>query len=210
MGTKWTLEKIKAGFESFYKSYNRYPTSHEIDHYLELPSARQIQRSFGGLVELRETLVLNGPTNFTKGEYSSERARTINNRSNRLEKEVYDLLVKRFGQICVHREFFFTDDRRRRTDFFVYSKDGNFSIDTFYPKDKYNFAGCLNSKMRTYDRELEYPVIFLMMNSEMEEDEIYKIIKNKKNQLRNNQRVLTFPQFKKFIANKGRLIANVA
>jgi hypothetical protein len=202
----WTLEKIKIGFEAFYKEHNRYPTALEFDTYDELPSSRQIQRRFGGLVEIRKTLKLDGPTDFTKGAYSSERATAINKRANKTEKEVYDYLVDQFGTMGVHREFMFFDDKRTRTDFFVYTKKGNFCIDVFYPKDLHNLVGCINSKMKTYsgDEMLKYPVIFLMMNPDITEEEIEQFVQNKKNKLNAYQKVMTLAQLKQFCKGRGR------
>lgn len=197
----WTIEEIKDGLNNFYSEHNRYPTTAEFDKYSFLPSSRQIQRRFGGLVELRKTLGLTGPKDFTKGAYSSARAKTINERANLLEKEIFDYLVNKFGKISVHREYFFTDDRRTRTDFFVYCKNNkHFSVDVFYPKDRQNLLGCINSKLRTYRHAimLEYPVIFLMMNKDITEDDIRTLLDRKKNKLHKNQEVMTMGQFKTF------------
>jgi len=200
----WTVKKIKDGFEKFYEAHKRYPTSVEVDEYPYLPSSRQIQRRFGGLPQLRRQLALGGPEDFTKGEYSSERARTINRRAHILEKEVYAYLVVVFGKPFVHREYFFTDDARTRTDFFIYHENGNFSVDVFYPKDRRNLILCLNSKLRTYRKIplLQYPVIFLMMNSDLGEEDIRDILAHKKNPLSSYQNVMTFSQVKDFCKNK--------
>ena len=204
---RWTIEKIKEGFEKFYKAHGSYPTSHEVDDFTFLPSSRQIQRRFGGLPELRKILDLKGPMDFTKGEHSSERASKINARAHKIEQKVYEYLVNQFGVESVHREYFFIDDRRTRTDFFVYYKEGNFSIDAFYPANIKNLIGCLNSKIRAYKSEImmEYPVIFLMMNENIDEEEIERVIKNKKNKLHKNQYVFTYNQLKEFCDGKKKL-----
>ncbi len=205
---EWTLEKLSDGFNKFKSENGRYPTSHEIDNYSHLPSSRQIQRRFvGGLPALRKQLKLDGPEDFTKGEYSSQRALMISKRAHGLEKIIYDFLVKKFGLPFVHREYFFVDDKRTRTDFFIYAKNGNFSIDVFYPKDVKNLINCLNSKMRTYSQSmmLEYPVIFLMMNDAISKEEIQSIIKRKKNKLRTHQQVMTFEELQNFCSQKASL-----
>ncbi len=202
---RWTLENLKKGFENFYKIHERYPTTHEIDAFKDLPSSRQIQRKYkGGLPELRKLLKLNGPEDFTRGEHSSNRARTINSRAHAVENKVLDILVAQFGRTCVHREYFFTDDSRTRTDFYVFSKEGDFLVDVFYPKDRHNLIGCLNSKMRTYKDAVEnkYQVIFLMMNDQIDEEEISKTLERKKNKIRSNYKVMTLGEFKNFIKNK--------
>jgi hypothetical protein len=202
---EWTLEKLATGFQKFHEEHGHYPTALEIDAYAHLPSSRQIQRRFaGGLPALRKQLKLTGPEDFTKGAYSSERARTIGKRAHVLEKTIYAFLIERFGVPFVHREYFFTDDRRTRTDFFIYAKNGNFSVDIFYPKDEKNLIGCLNSKMQTYGSEimLQYPVIFLMMNDQISGETIAKILENKTKKLRPCQQVMTYAEFRKFCERK--------
>ena len=204
---KWTLEKIKAGLERYKHAHQRYPTASEIDAEPYLPSSRQIQRQFGGLPALRQKLGLSGQTDFTKGKHSSERARMIGQRAHKLENEVYEYLVRRFGKIAVHREYLFSDDGRNRSDFFVYCAGEPFSVDVFFPKDRHNLLGCLNSKMKSYGRtrNLQYPVIFLMMNEQISEEEIESVVANKKNKLRPGERVLNFQAFKRFCATKEKL-----
>ncbi len=203
---KWTLEKIKEGFEAFYKENGRYPTTPEVDRYAKLPSARQIQRSFGGLPAIRKQLNLAGPHDFTKGEYSTQRANMISQRAHKVEKEVYIYLSKIFGSPFVHREFFFNDDRRTRTDFYVYCAAGErFSVDVFYPNSLINLNNCLNSKLKTYKGlTLDYPIIFLMMNDSIPENMIESMLGNKKSKLAKNQSVMTFRQFQNFCNTKGR------
>lgn len=53
---KWDKEKIKEGFENFYKENGRLPTAPEVDNLDYLPSSRTIQRSFGGLQKIRKDL----------------------------------------------------------------------------------------------------------------------------------------------------------
>ena len=70
---RWDLDKVKIGLDKFYREFGRYPTATEFENYPHLPSARQMQRRFGGIVQLRETLGLEGPFDLTKGEYSSQK-----------------------------------------------------------------------------------------------------------------------------------------
>lgn len=202
---KWTLEKIKEGFEAFNNEFGHYPTAHDIDGYDKLPTSRQIQRAFGGLIKLREKLGLK-EVNFTKGEYSSNRAHTINQRAYKIEKEVYTYLVNRFGVEFVHREYFFSDDRRTRTDFYVFYNGGNFSVDVFYPKNIKIVNGCINSKLSTYSglSEMNYPTIFLMMNELIDAEQLRRLVSNKKNKLNKNQLIMTMGEFKTFCSTKEK------
>lgn len=203
-GLKWNIENIREGFESFFNEYGHYPTAHEIDRYQKLPSSRQIQRAFGGLLNLRTKLNLD-IKDFTRGEYSSQRAYRINKRAYGVEKNVYNYLIETFGVEYVHREFFFSDDRRNRTDFYIYHKDGNFSVDVFFPNTLKVVNGCINSKLKTYGGlTIKYPIIFLMMNDEIDEIELQTLIGNKKKKLSENQMIMNFNQFKKYCSLKKR------
>lgn len=201
----WTLEDLNNGFQKFYETYGHHPTAHEIDDFDFLPSSRSIQRRFGGLVALREDLKLNSDSDLRKGVHSSERATMISKRAHEMGKEVYNYLVKLFGIEFVHREYFFTDDRRTRTDFFICCKKGNFSVDVFFPENRRNLTGCLNSKMKMYKNEMmiQYPVIFLQMNKKIPPEEVQDILIKKKNKLHNYQRLMAFEEFKAFCKNRA-------
>ena len=200
---RWTIEKIKDGFERFYKEHKRFPTAHEIDSYAYLPSSRQIQRKYGGLPELRKVLKLSGPLDFTKGQYSSERARKISLRGHVYKEAVSLYLVNHLGEESVHRDYFFIDDRRTRTDFFIDYNKKSFIVDIFYPTNYKNLIGCINSKLKAYKSKimLEYPTIFLMMNEDISKEEIERVLSQKKNILHKNQEVMTYGQFKEFCAS---------
>jgi len=201
---RWSLKDIQNGLEEFHKESGRYPTSQEFDTYPHLPSSRQIQRRFGGLVALRNELGLLGQKDFTRGAHSKKRARAINKRSHLIEQEVYGYLIERFGVEFVHREHFFTDDKRTRSDFLVYHKDGAFSVDVFHPANRHNLIGCLNTKLRKYkdDLMLQYPVIFLQMNSDISEKETNGVVSRKKRRLKKYQRLMGYNSFKKFCEEK--------
>lgn len=203
----WTIENIASGFEHFYKLNKKYPTAQEIDNFEFLPSARSIQRKFGGVVAIRKYLDLSGQHDLTKGEHSSKRAFKINKRAHNTEKEVYRYLVNRFGTHFVHREYFILDDKRTKIDFFVYYKGGEFAVDIFYPESRHNLIGCLNSKMRKYNNEFmsQNPVIFLQMNNEIDLLQLESITRNKKNKLKNNQYLMNMEGFKAFCAKKEPL-----
>jgi len=200
----WTLEDLKDGLEVFFKQHGRYPRTHEVDDFEYLPSSRSIQRTHGGLVEVRKQLKLSGQNDYRSGAHSTERAKKINKRNHKVEQEIYNYLVNRFGKEFVHREHFFTDDRRTRADFFVYTQKSNFSIDSFYARDRHNLIGCLNSKLRKYDDNLmlQYPVIFLQMNENISENEMRSVVQNKKRKLHPYQHLMSFEQLKTFCKDK--------
>lgn len=204
----WKIEEVTAGLKKFFDENQRYPTSTEIDKYGYLPSSKSIQRSFGGLVVIRKRLDLENNYDFRKGKYSSERALHINKRNNLLEKKVYEFLVKHYDKPFVHREYLFMDDRRTRADFFVFDSKNGFCVDIFYPSDKRNLIGCLNNKLSKYKQTYmrQYPVIFLEMNSDINQDVLDNIIKNKKKKLIEGQYLMDWDTFMHFCTDRKHFI----
>ncbi len=205
----WTTEELKSGLLHFHKENGHYPTSTEIDNYQYLPSARTIERSHGGLVELRKKLGLGDEHDYRLGSHSSKRAHTINTRAHKTEDIVYQFLIEKFGKEFVHREYFFTDDHRTRADFFVYDEGKGFCVDVFYPNSTRNLTGCLNIKLNKYNKEymgfVPYPVIFLQMNESIDDDSLNKLLKNKKRQLLSNQYLMGWEAFKEFTKSRKAL-----
>lgn len=196
----WTLLEIKAGLNHFYKEHGRYPTVTEIDAYSYLPASRTLQRRFSGVIGARKELHLIGQHDFRAGEHSAKRARTINKRAHKIELEIYELLVAQFGKEFVHREYFFSDDKRTRADFFVYDSKNGFCVDVFYPKDRHNLIGCINSKLKKYQSNYmrQYPVIYLQMNPDLPQGILDTFMQNKKNKLPEGQSLMSLETFKEF------------
>ncbi len=207
MGIKWTKEKIKIGFEKFRADFGRYPTSIEIDKYHYLPSSRQIQRNFGGLPKLRADLGLKGPKDFTKGEHSSERAKVIAKQARKAELEVYTYLCEMFGKPFVQTNYSVMDDKRTKADFSIKTDDGDCLIDIINPKDKRNLLGCLNNKFRLYKNSVlsQHKIIFVIVNKDISEEEIKKVILNKIIKPNKNQTVIGYEEFKRFCQTKKPL-----
>lgn len=204
----WKLDELKAGLEHFLKEHKRYPTATEVDAYRYLPSARSIERSFGGLVGLRRKLGLSDTHDYRFGEYSSKRAHLINTRAHATERLVYDYLVKKFGKEFVHREYFFTDDHRTRADFFIYDDGKGFCVDVFYPASPRNVSGCLNIKLKKYaglGHYLEYPIIFLQMNEAIPQERLEALLKAKKRSLPARQFLMEWDTFQRFCEERNPL-----
>lgn len=204
---QWNIEELRAGLEDFYTKNGRYPTAPEVDTHRYLPSARSIERSFGGLIELRKKLGLDTQADFREGAHSSARAYKINTRAHDVERVVYTFLKESFGKQFVHREYFFLDDKRTRADFFVYDKTSGFCVDVFYPSDRRNLIGCLNSKLGKYQgpQMNQYPVIFLQMNNELGQELLDAVLKNKKNKLQPGHMLLSWSSFIEFCAGRKPL-----
>lgn len=200
----WELTELKVGLEEFFKTNGHYPTGPEVDRYEYLPSARSIERRLGGLVALRKQLGLGGQDDYRTGAHSIERTVKINKRAHMVEHEVYEYLCQRFGRELVHREYFFTDDARTRADFFVYDRDGSFCVDVFYPSDRRNLAGCLNSKLHKYASEhmRKYPIIFLQMNPALSQSMVDELVVRKAIKPQKGQQVMGWESFKAFCASR--------
>lgn len=202
---KWTIEKIKEGFESFYNDHGCYPTATEVDQYAKLPSARQIQRKFGGLPAVRKLLKLKGQLDYTTGEHSAERARKINLRASKVNLVVSEYLENTFGKSSVYRSFSNNDDKRGNVDFYVKYMDDCFAVDIFVPKDLRSISNCLNSKLLSNKGiNDDDKIIFLMMNDSIDEIKMNALMGNRKKKLKSNQSVMSFNQLKKFCNLKGR------
>jgi hypothetical protein len=203
----WSTEDLKDGLTHFYQKHGHYPTATEFDAYPYLPSSRQIERRFGGLVALRQQLKLDAQTDLRTGQHSSNRAYKINQRAHKLENEVYGFLTKMFGKEFVHREYFFVDDKRTRADFFVYDRNNGFCVDIFYPSNRRNMSGCLNAKLDKYRSEhmQQYPVIFLQMNKDINQETLDKLVRNKIKVLNKSQSLMGWDTFCNFCQKRGQL-----
>lgn len=121
---KWTIKKIKEGFERFLGEHGRLPIAPEIDQLEYLPSSRQIQRKFGGLEKLRETLNYKD-VHFGRGDYRSKIASRVNLKGREIELQLEKILRNKFHEVFIHTERIF-DDTKNRVDFYVYSPDEDF------------------------------------------------------------------------------------
>lgn len=197
----WTNEKIKSGFEQFFKENGRYPTALEIDKSAHLPSSRQIQRRLGGLLRIRQIFGLS-ETNFATGPIRSKTAKNIGQRGLHLEQKIQEILIAHFGEIFVHEQKPF-NNYAGRFDFFVYSKDGNFGVDVFFPSDFHSFVGCVNMKQRIYSTVLsKIEILLLQMNEDISQEVMEKFILTKKKQMPPNLKIMNLDNFLKYIKNK--------
>jgi len=145
---QWTTEKIKSGFERFNSEYGRLPSATEVDSTPYLPSSRWIQIKYGGLEKLRIALGFKD-SHFGKGVFRSQIAYRVNRRGRATELELEENLKNIFGEVFVHTERIF-GERKYRVDFYVYSPDGNFGIDIFYPDNMRTLQSSVNIKNNKY------------------------------------------------------------
>ena len=89
----WTIDNIKDGLLYFFELYGKYPTVPEVDKFEYLPTARTIQRSFKGMVELRKMLNLSGPLKYSAGETRQKTAKRLWDNARNYEEEFYNFLM---------------------------------------------------------------------------------------------------------------------
>lgn len=202
---KWTKESIKSGFEKFFLEFGRYPTAEEIDLYKFLPSSRQIQRSFGGLVKLRQELGLK-VSNYGAGPERSRIASEIGKRGNDAERAVENELIRHFGEHFVHVEKLIGKGKCR-VDFYVYANGVSFAVDVFYAKNMLQLKKIINLKALTYSG-IGDNLLFVNLNESSDitdsavNDYIYK---KKVIKLPENIKVMNLNSFRQYFGKLQRL-----
>ncbi len=161
----WSMENIADGFKKFYEDNTRYPTAEEIDKYQYLPTSRQIQRTYGGLISLREKLGLK-IHNFGAGQSRTTISKEINQRASLQERLIEAELVAHFGEHFVHVERL-VKKGKIRLDFFIYARDQSFGIDVFYPKDLSSLKKIINIKQNKYEG-LKFDIYLVNLNDTSE------------------------------------------
>lgn len=179
--TKWNEENIRAGLERFKAEHGRYPHSREFDATDDLPTARQIQRRYGGLPALRTALKLDGVIDFTKGSTRSAMASKTFARSYEYEENFYNFLISQIPEEFVHEQ------KRIRPgnvncDFFIYNKANKASsivIDVFYAETLYNLGGIVNLKKKRY-KNMPYQTYFVSIGDKLRQEEIEGLMQKKR------------------------------
>ncbi|MEN9613721.1 MAG: hypothetical protein RLZZ347_28 [Candidatus Parcubacteria bacterium] len=196
---EWTIEKIKVGFERFKAQNGRLPTGPEIDQLDYLPSARQIQRKFGGLEKLRSELGYEY-THFGKGKYRSEIASRINVKGRQVEISLEKILKEKFHEVFVHTEKVF-DDSKNRVDFYVYCPDGNFGIDVFYTGTMRDLQKNVNIKIDKY-QNFTHRLYLVVANNDFEQQELNGYMVSKKKALPQDSTIVTLDTLFEIMKNK--------
>jgi hypothetical protein len=199
----WTLEEIRKGILYFFKIHSRYPTAHDFDQFEFLPSARTIQRAFGGLEKIRNELNIGDVKNFTKGEYRSNIAKKTHSKAMLYEEEFYNFLISRLDEIKVH-EHKIIRPGNICCDFFIYRKhtsEGGIVIDIFYAQDILSLGSVIRIKGKRY-LNLPFKVFFVLVgNKDIKQNDIDNLILNKQNALSENIFVLQEEIFKENLLN---------
>ncbi len=187
MNGEWTVEKIKEGFDQFFKENNRLPTAPEIDKLEYLPLSRQIQRKFGGLEKLRTVLGYED-THFGKGSYRSDISNRVGSRGRDVELSLEKILREKFQEVFVHTERIF-DDSKTRVDFYIYCPSGNFGIDVFYTETMRDLQKNINIKIDKY-QTFPDELFLVVANSNFTQKELDQYMLSKTKALPKNTKII--------------------
>ncbi|MFA6047696.1 MAG: hypothetical protein WCV59_01140 [Parcubacteria group bacterium] len=199
----WTLEKIKEGFDKFYNLYDRYPAAYDIDDFDFLPSSRQIQRKFGGLISLRKDLGLE-INNYMHGKVRSNKISEFLNKGKYYENIAYKLLIEKFGEKFVHvekptykRGDLHEYNSKDRYDFYVYAKPTNFAIDVFGTSDSRGVVNIMNIKEKKYRKiNSKENLYFIYFGNNIKDEKVQSWLEKRKNKFPTNWKILSFKNFK--------------
>ncbi len=199
---KWSLGKVKKGFGKFFEIHNRYPTAYDVDDFDLLPSSRQIQRRFGGLVNLRKELGLK-IKNYGEGKNRTEVSHRIVKEGRECENIVLDLLKNIFDEKFIHIEKPIIGgisgyDSKDRYDFYVYAKPNNFAIDVFKTNDVRNMVKILNIKEKKYKKTINSEKLyFIYFGQDINQEKLLYWRENKKIKFPENWEIINVNDFNK-------------
>lgn len=173
---KWNLETIKDGIDRFTAEEGKVPTAVDFDLVDYLPSARQIQRLYGGMAGLRKTLGFE-QLDFTKGDLRKEIALKAFTEGLAAEEEFEKVLIARFGEPFVHTQKRYSEGTKNRYDFFVYAQNTYFGIDVFTTARKQYIGPNIRHKIHRYKSVQNVPVYFIVMGTEFSDEDIKDVIR---------------------------------
>ncbi len=203
----WTIEDIKSGIERFIIEYGRPPKAREWDKVEYLPSARTVQRTYGGLERLRSELGYQDH-HYGKGAYRSSIAATVNVRGAQGEAFIKNSLIEIFGEEFVHEQKMLIRNSKKRIDFYVYSPEGNFAVDVFSCETMHDFTGNVNHKLSVYEA-YEGELYFVLISRAITGLEITSALNSKKKQVKQTTHIVTDSEFLSGLKGKRRYLAVV-
>lgn len=159
---KWNDTLIKTGIDKFIIENSRPPTAVDFDETSYLPSARQVQRRYGGLSKLREKFGYE-KLDFTKGLLRSEISIAGNKVGIEAEDYFEPILVKKFGEPFVHVQKRYLLGKKNKYDFVVYAKNKVFGVDIFTTQSpKYISSNVRHKIIRYKNAPSNMEIIFVV------------------------------------------------
>ena len=186
---QWTIEKIQVSVTQFIKANDKEPTAKDFKSSNNLPTARQIQRRFGGLKEIRHQLGLS-IKDHTTGLTRSIKAKQCLHTSRLQEADLFNQLYKKYHNTSgtgfyVTRQFAYQQFDEKlltyhniTTDICIDDrvKKHHILIDLFNPQDIESAQGCVRvkkNKIKEHPVSLfnsTHEVLFLCMNPELDQE----------------------------------------
>lgn len=196
--TIWTVENIRLAMERYKAEYGTYPGTRDFDTCEYLPTARQIQRRFGGVPKFKQLLDLDGDYNLTTGPVRAAVASNAFKRSYEYEEAFYLALIQQIPEEQVHEQ------KRIRPgnvncDFFIYNRSDkarSVVIDVFYAQNLFNMTGIINIKLKRYS-SLLYRTFFVSIGNGITQEDIERLVANKKAPLPSHVKVCSEKWFLK-------------
>ena len=175
---------------------NLLPTAKKINEVAKslpgiFPPIKTIQRH-GGLRNFYENILGLVYIDGRSGEYRSDVARSINDRSIKISEPFTRKLIGLFGEVNVHIEEPYPNSVAR-TDYTIYLKSGRkLYIDVFYPMDMHSLGGCIRLKANKLAKSFKEETYFVSMNEiGISTDSIEQFMYAKKSAFPDNIKVLT-------------------
>ena len=191
----WSNDELLAGLNHFKELHGHYPSSHEVDDFPYLPSARSIQRTHGGLVGLRRELLPLENGNLTKGKYRSAVAKNMNKNGRDYETKFYGELVKHFEEISIH-EHKVMRPGGVSCDFFIYlAEDDGVVVDIFYANSIKNLINVINIKLKRYVLINKKTYLVVVGNPNIDDEQLLKKMENRRSSLPDHVVVATEKYF---------------
>lgn len=192
--TAWSRDEILEGVKLFIDDHGRFPMSHEMDKFEYLPSARSIQRNFGGLIELKKELGITDE--YHRGQARSKISAAIGLRGLNIEDEMRNQLVARFGQVAVHCQPRI-EGSKERLDFIVYHKAGHFGVDVFFADSIESLQGSVNIKQAKYKHFTGQ--LYFVSAGDFSDAQLKAVKESKKNKLTLHIKLVTTNEFYRLV-----------
>lgn len=192
----WTDGELLAGFSRYFELYGKYPSAHEVDTFEYLPSSRSIQRSYGGLQQLRKRLIPDGIENYTKGEYRKAVASQTFATGRALEALFYGYLTTIFKEVAIH-EHKLIRPGDVSCDFYIYTSEHEGVItDVFYADNIINLVNIINIKLKRYVLVDEETYLIVVGNESIDQKMVDSKTYNRQKPLPSHIHVVTEQHFK--------------
>lgn len=166
------LDKHKAAVKDFIETKGFEPTALDFDSSNLLPTARTIQRTYGGLRQFRLLAGLK-TVDFTTGQARTKKAKKAMKLSGEMETVIFQRLLDNLGSKRVSSPARVFLNNGKTVDFKIELNDKILLVDVFYPTTKPSFIGCVNIKNKKYSSKEEsfyqypYEIILVCLNKEV-------------------------------------------